>query len=144
MASTAVWVEGYRLYSCPAADDAAPVPVHDAAGQLLGAADGTQVVVEDRGVNLQILRQMLVNGVMAVGGGTCPAYRCRILSDRQIHTQSITYPRRNCTPVPDAVAALGSGREVVVAGSDMIALRLAWSDWKKRVSHSEQARGQGV
>lgn len=62
MSICAVWVNGNKLHTGPAAEDAAPLPVRDAAGELLAAPDHTQIVVDDRCVNLQILRHMLVVG----------------------------------------------------------------------------------
>ena len=62
MSICAVWVAGNKLHSAPAGEYAAPLPVRDAAGRLLESPDNTECVVDDHGLNLQILRYMLVTG----------------------------------------------------------------------------------
>ena len=59
---------------------------------------------------------------MAVAGGATSAYRCRVM-DCALYVESTTRLRSECAPVQDALARLGRGEVVVVAGSDLAALR---------------------
>lgn len=59
---------------------------------------------------------------MAAGGGVTTAYKCWVVAE-QMFTQHTSRLRSECVKVDDAVARLGCGETVVVAGSDMAALR---------------------
>lgn len=61
---------------------------------------------------------------MAVAGGACTAYRLRLVDGAQSVKQT-TLPRALCLEPRQAVAELEAGREVVVAGSDVWAVREA-------------------
>lgn len=59
---------------------------------------------------------------MAIAGGATTAYLCR-LEDGELQVSRTTTLRTRCASVADAVRWMGEGQHVVVAGSDMAALR---------------------
>lgn len=59
---------------------------------------------------------------MAVSGGACSAYRCRV-QDGQLVATPTTSLRKLCVEPDEALAPLSRGEWVTVAGSDMAALR---------------------
>lgn len=59
---------------------------------------------------------------MAVAGGACTAYRCR-LADGELITKTTSALRTYCATPDDALERLGRGESVTVAGSDMVTLR---------------------
>lgn len=59
---------------------------------------------------------------MAISGGATSAYFCEIV-DCELRTTSTTRLRSACATVDDALQRLAAGERVVVAGSDVVALR---------------------
>lgn len=59
---------------------------------------------------------------MAVSGGATTAYTCQISGDA-LAVQATTRLRTECATVDDALKRLANGESVVVAGSDVAALR---------------------
>lgn len=59
---------------------------------------------------------------MAVSGGACTAYKCRIYEYTLTRTPTTTL-RSECARVDDACERLQRGEEVTVAGSDIEKLR---------------------
>ncbi len=59
---------------------------------------------------------------MAISGGATSAYFCEIV-DSELRTTSTTRLRSACATVDDALRRLAAGERVVVAGSDIVALR---------------------
>ena len=59
---------------------------------------------------------------MAVSGGVTAAYRCQIVGG-ELTCESAARLRSECATVDDALKRLANGEKVVVAGSDMVALR---------------------
>ncbi len=59
---------------------------------------------------------------MAVAGGACSAYRCRVEED-YLYAASTTTLRTLCVDVATAVERLSRGETVIVQGSDMAKLR---------------------
>lgn len=57
-----------------------------------------------------------------MAGGNTTAYYC-IISGMELATIPTTRLRSECATVDDAMQRLASGDRVVVAGSDMVALR---------------------
>lgn len=75
---------------------------------------------------------------MAVSGGACTAYRCR-LKWTKLEVQPTTHMRRCCAAPADALSGLLAGERVTVAGSDMSELRglLDGVRWPARVRLGE-------
>jgi len=61
---------------------------------------------------------------MAIAGGATAAYRCQVVDD-QLEMVATSALRSVCVPVRDALPLLSSGEKVLLAGSDMAALRVA-------------------
>lgn len=59
---------------------------------------------------------------MAMAGGATTAYYCQIVG-AELRTTSTTRLRSECATVDDALQRLAAGERVVVAGSDVAALR---------------------
>lgn len=61
---------------------------------------------------------------MAVAGGACTAYRCRLADGSgQMVTKTTSALRTYCATPDDALQRLRRGESVTVAGSDMVTLR---------------------
>lgn len=60
---------------------------------------------------------------MAVAGGATSAYRCSVMDDR-LYCSPTTTLRSQCVAVAEAIEQMAQGETVVVAGSDMPALRI--------------------
>ncbi|HRJ40434.1 MAG TPA: hypothetical protein PL105_01070 [Caldilineaceae bacterium] len=69
---------------------------------------------------------------MAVAGGATSAYWCSVMDD-VLYCSPTTTLRSQCVPVAQAVERMGRGERVMVAGSDVAALR----------SEVEKVLGQG-
>ena len=59
---------------------------------------------------------------MAVSGGACSAYRCRV-QEYKLMTTPTTTLRSQCARIDDAWEKLKRGEEVTVAGNDIERLR---------------------
>jgi rRNA-processing protein FCF1 len=59
---------------------------------------------------------------MAISGGATTAYYCQIVG-AELSADTTTRLRSECATVDDALRRLAAGERVVVAGSDMAALR---------------------
>ncbi len=59
---------------------------------------------------------------MAIAGGATSAYRCQVI-DAELEVSNTTTLRSECVAVDEAFVRLGRGERVIVAGSDMEALR---------------------
>lgn len=59
---------------------------------------------------------------MAIAGGACSAYRCRVI-DGELYVVPTTTLRSLCVEPTEAVDTLGRGEWVLIAGSDMADLR---------------------
>jgi hypothetical protein len=59
---------------------------------------------------------------MAIAGGACSAYRCRVI-DGELVVMPTTTLRTLCVKLQDAVDALSRGEWVLLAGGDMAELR---------------------
>ncbi len=59
---------------------------------------------------------------MAAGGGATSAYKCRV-NAYELTVIPTTTLRTQCVRLDQALAALAKGEQVIVAGSDMVALQ---------------------
>lgn len=60
---------------------------------------------------------------MAQAGGTTTAYKLKLQGTILIAEPAMGRPRTECATVDDALIRLRQGEQVIVAGSDMVALR---------------------